>query len=622
MKRILFLIMALVLVLCSFAGCSAKAEPVGTAADEILTYRKLDPDKTTLIVSRTGNINLQGLCDAFEAANPDVQVVILDITGGSKTSMPLTDWLTGGIPVDVFFTANNLISSEDVRESCEELSLNPVVACYTKESLDSLALDGRIYMLPGPSMLNCITYNKTMFAEHGWAVPTTFDEFVALCVKIREETDGAVEGWNPNAKYNAELMCALEGFTYAELFAGGVNAQWYSELCAGTGSFSGHMEPFYAVVQTLVDNQILRPEHFTYSATTRNNEFKEGKIAMVNGVVGAFETTDFERGCFPYPGTVSDGEYLNSNMKCYVGVAKQARTDEEQDAVQRFLVYLSSADGQRVFIGDSLMSSNVIGVGLNSDERLASLSSAIDEGHIFSSLYFNQSDLGRSFSLYSSVKDITSRILSGEWSIEKFDALPYLGSGATLETKTLLDVPEAFNILETSCYIADMYRSAAGADIGLIVNNIAYRGNLMRIFAGPFTEDDLSVLQPRSFANGSTLVRAEITGSRLLDALNAPFDAGGAVDALYAFSGLVCELAPWNELGSKYISVRLPDGSELDPNKTYTVAFWSGTVSEEFLSGTPTAVDGSWVDLMRAYILQTSAAKPDISQRLTLVWPK
>jgi len=52
-------------------------------------------------------------------------------------------------------------------------------------ALDSWRIDGRVYGLPFTYACWSIFYNRALFRSHGWAVPRTWDEFFALCEKIR-----------------------------------------------------------------------------------------------------------------------------------------------------------------------------------------------------------------------------------------------------------------------------------------------------------------------------------------------------------------------------------------------------------------------------------------------------
>jgi raffinose/stachyose/melibiose transport system permease protein len=52
-------------------------------------------------------------------------------------------------------------------------------------ALDSWRLGGRTYGVPASYACWTIFYNERMFREHGWAVPLTWDEFFALCDRIK-----------------------------------------------------------------------------------------------------------------------------------------------------------------------------------------------------------------------------------------------------------------------------------------------------------------------------------------------------------------------------------------------------------------------------------------------------
>ena len=105
-----------------------------------------------------------------------------------------------------------------------------------------------------------------------------------------------------------------------------------------------------------------------------------------------------------------------------------------------------------------------------------------------------------------------------------------------------------------------------------------------------------------------------------MDALNHPAGNGSVSDCVYAFSGLKCEVAPWNELGEKYLSVAMADGTALDMERLYTVAFWSGTVSDEYITEIVETYEGSWEELMTAYLKEAANIAPAKDRRITLVW--
>ncbi len=627
MRKLAFLT-ACIVALLALSGCSGPAEKSApapaaalTAQNDILTCRRLDPQKTTLVVSLTGNLYINDLCEAFEKKNPDVQTVVINITGGTSQVQPVIDWVINGAAPDIMFVIPGQFSAEQSAQYFEDFSADPVVSGYNTEALEKVALDGKLYWLPGPSNVSCMIYNKDLFAQYGWQVPSTLDEFVALCLQIREDTGGAVQPWNPNAKYSNELLTALEAFAYEELFAGVENHTWLEKFLSGEATFAGHMEPFYTMLQKLIDNGLLREEHFTYSATTRGNEFKAGQIAMVNGNADSMSPSEHENGYFPFPGTDGALGYINSTFTYVLGVPKKEHTDAERDAIRRFLGFVSSAEGQEIYIGDSLKISNVKGVEAALGGSLSELKDAMTQGHLFSLISFAP---GSGETANFSLTTHTRQMLSGEKTaaecIAAVDEKPFLPADEAPVSPTLATAKEDFTILDVSCYLADLYREAADAQIGLIVNDETYRGNVMRIFEGPVTEDDVVTLLPRSFDNGSTLVKAAMTGRQLLDALNRPVSFNGTGNKVYAFSGLKATVAPWAELGEKYRSVTLADGTAIDPDATYTVAFWSGTVEESCIGEIITTCEGAFGELLAAKLRRDGVIAPARDGRITLVW--
>ena len=67
-----------------------------------------------------------------------------------------------------------------------------------------------------------------------------------------------------------------------------------------------------------------------------------------------------------------------------------------------------------------------------------------------------------------------------------------------------------------------------------------------------------------------------MTGQQILDCLNGMTGIVGESDRwYYVASGLKVEFAPWMSVGKRLVSCKLPDGSSLDPNATYKVAYMS-----------------------------------------------
>ena len=75
------------------------------------------------------------------------------------------------------------------------------------KELEFIPKDGT-YALPYAANAAGVLYNKDMFAENGWKVPTTWSEFTALCDEIKESGTlplylGFKDTWTCLAPWNA-----------------------------------------------------------------------------------------------------------------------------------------------------------------------------------------------------------------------------------------------------------------------------------------------------------------------------------------------------------------------------------------------------------------------------------
>jgi len=631
-------LMALLMVLVvTFTSCKANKDDekqpclvstVENSTNEILTYKRLDPNRTQLVVAMVGNVNIQRLVDAFVQKNPGIQVTVLDITGGDGTTKPYEQWFENGLLPDVvFFSGTKSIVSQLDTHFFKDLSANAVLTNYQTEALIQMAQDEAIYALPGPATLHGMVYNKTMFDQYGWTVPETFNEFVQLCLQIKKDTDNQVTPWIPNAKYPNELITLFEGLTYPEILGGLENRTWLHNFKAGKATFNDHMKPLYDTFETLVKNGLFEEKHFTYSATTRWNEFLAGQVAMINrDIPRDFKNDNFEVGLFPYPGLKPNQGYLQGSISYYAGAMDTDRPKEIQDAAMSFLEYISTAEAQKLYIGDSLMISNLKNIPNENKTDFYFVNDAAQNGRIFSREDITVEGIPWVWSIRAGLMEIingekTSAQIMDEVDQRLRDGLSSLKvegqPGGTSVNAAYATIQEDFTILETSTFFADTFAEKAGAQIGLMMNNTTLRGNLMRMFKGDVTDSLVTVLKPRSLANGSTLIKASMTGEQLLGALNDPWED---YDCVYAFSGLKCTVHPWNKLGDKVQRVTLADGKPIEKDALYTVAFWDGTIKEKYITDVLENIPGSFEEILIEKAKSQKTLSPAKDNRITLIW--
>lgn len=112
------------------------------------------------------------------------------------------------LDADLFYDISDLEILETV---------NPEYLAIDKE-LELLPKEGT-YALPYAANAAGILYNKEIFAEHGWEVPTNWDEFTALCERMQEA---------------GVLLCTLVIRTHGPVWHPGMHWQWacVTPMCA------------------------------------------------------------------------------------------------------------------------------------------------------------------------------------------------------------------------------------------------------------------------------------------------------------------------------------------------------------------------------------------------------
>ena len=91
-----------------------------------------------------------------------------------------------GIGSDVNYS--NFLDSDMLMDISDFDGLDDIKEAYleTDKEMEYVPMDG-VYAMPYMANASGVLYNKDMFEEHGWTIPTTWDEFTALCERIEAE---------------------------------------------------------------------------------------------------------------------------------------------------------------------------------------------------------------------------------------------------------------------------------------------------------------------------------------------------------------------------------------------------------------------------------------------------
>ncbi|MEG0018279.1 MAG: extracellular solute-binding protein, partial [Hydrogenoanaerobacterium sp.] len=165
---------------CMPACCNSKT----ALSTDVLTQKHVEPNRiqVTVLVKNAFSINM--FEEKAEQAMPKLDIIQV---GNYTSDMGIADYearLEHDDLTDIVMTWPLEVGEEYWEDRLLDLSSQPFSGLYNSARLESISREGKLYYLPGPSQVRAIVYNKTMFRENGWTVPTDFKGFLALCSQI------------------------------------------------------------------------------------------------------------------------------------------------------------------------------------------------------------------------------------------------------------------------------------------------------------------------------------------------------------------------------------------------------------------------------------------------------
>ena len=195
MKKSISMLLAASMVGTMLAGCGASA-PSSSAAtsSEASTSTAAAPESVTLKLATWDNTSNNVVTDAvaaFEAANPNIKVEIIDIPSADYTTK-LSVMLNGGSDVDAFYikdgdTAKSLVEKGQLADMSSYIAADGVNLADYNGLAENFSFDGKQYALPARTDFYVMYYNKDLFDAANVAYPTndwTWTDFEETAKKL------------------------------------------------------------------------------------------------------------------------------------------------------------------------------------------------------------------------------------------------------------------------------------------------------------------------------------------------------------------------------------------------------------------------------------------------------
>ena len=623
--------------------------PQGAMEDEILTMEAVDPDRTMITVHYEYGVPYGKLEAMIEERFPEAELVMLhDGTNGS--AQVLRQNLIHGVEADLIFSRNLPAVSDLAADYLVDFSSRESVGNYYLTALDAcIDGDGRLYCLPGPSDVYGVVYDRTMFQENGWSTPHSYTEFVALIDRInragltaQENLDGqtrtvTVKALQPALMFADAFQIVFNTFAYPLVYSGADNQRWLVNYQEGRESMVGHMEPAAEMLKRLAEDGVLSTEDFgvrprwrsqmLYASHSTAMIFENQNARFSNGDFAGSTQEPHEMGMFPFwISDAPDGDYLYAIPGYYIAVNRAAveQGGERARLAMEIVDYLNQPEAQNRLVSGGMQISNVQGVQIQTDDFSREIRGTIEEHRIIQNFYLAGKD---SVGVVEwALRDGAAALLAGDMTTEEWlrsadDARDRFLSGERVQ-EVFGRAECTLTRFETVQMMADVYRAATGAPIALAYSGYGSEGITGRVYQGEITEETLECISPTvpTSASECRIVSGTMTGGQIMDALSGAADGAGYVLA----SGLQVKFAPWNAPGERLIECALPDGSALEPDRTYRVAYLSGSIrttdGEVFAAPDETAVAQGWRECFLDWLERQNGVISAPEPTTELIW--
>jgi hypothetical protein len=264
---------------------------------------------------------------------------------------------------------------------------------------------------------------------------------------------------------------------------------------------------------------------------------------------------------------------------------------------------------------------------MQSNDFSQSIMDTISRGNIINTFYYAEGETSKQ--VERAMRETAEDMINGDMTTEQWltnadetrDA--YL-SGSMTEEDVLGQSETTLTRLESAYTVAEMYAEQMDVPIGIVRGGGWDRSTNGYFYAGDITASSLAVVEPDKEVSSDDpeadrIVTSTLTGQQILDILNAApiADTLGLYSYFVAY-GLDVTFAPWESEGNRVISCKLADGTALDTDATYEVAYFNGSLPESISASVNQVSEKTWQEAFLDWLdgQGGTVKKPDMTLTL------
>ncbi len=588
LKKILSLLLYIIIVTNVITGCQSSNK---ISTKEIEKKEEHQP----ITISNLNNFIKKDFLDAFEKKYPEVKLELISY-GGMNGSGYAKYTLEHGDIADIYVTPQSF-SKEAQEKYLLDLSNYNFVNYYSNILLDSLDINGSIYLLPSGYQLTGIYYNKTILKENNWEVPKSFDALVALSEKIEKagyQTMGhemSLNGYPFNYFFN------IGNTIY---FSTPEGTQWKKDFPIGKTKAAGNnkLKKTIEYFNQWIEHEFITTEHM------EKERFFEGECVffLCLGLDKYKNTTEegktYEFGTLPWLSKDGSNNMLTRTVSKYMGINKSLAdkgNEQKLEDALKLLNYISTIEGQQALMTENnqyMLSLNEI--KLPEDSPYQEIISLVNEGRTVPLLYVGWEK--QIIPIAQDIKKLINREIDIDELIELMDQTnDELLNGSSDDIYAVVD--EVLTKETCAKLVAIAEGKAVDADCAIVSLNSYHgeeyfnnQGTSHYLYEGDVNTDIINIIRPRS----TTISTIEMTGAEIRSMQTAGFDL--------------------DKNGNPYEYLLFTkEDMELKDNVTYKLAISTGELSEDFISKA-TETEKSPLDAIRTYLRELGHINADAIQ--------
>lgn len=294
----------------------------------------------TLLASNAVRPALERMITGFERANPDSRIKATFVPATQRNQLLLTQ-LKSGNAADIFVTSTGNFgptSPFQLGSQLLDLSGSSWIRDIPKPELEAVTYRGKVVAYPAFLTAAGVMYNKDLFDQFGWRIPTTTTELLSLCRQIRAK--GKTPMIVPGADTLAQIALLSANESY--VFAGSPN--WLDLRNAGKDRFVENAD-WRASLQSLLemkDAGCFSPDAAGTTLAAAFQQMADGAapmFAITTGQMGSVLAVDRRANLamFPFPGATASDRFVGTAAGLTLGINAKTHHPEKAKSFLNFL---------------------------------------------------------------------------------------------------------------------------------------------------------------------------------------------------------------------------------------------------------------------------------------------